>query len=205
MTPGSVTTLAFSQNMVCYNKGMVLSPLTHIARLGDYLSSPRGLLAAVVAALAVSYAVSTWYTISLGYGEEAYNFSAYPFTYYSRRIFDRIIYRLENPWLIDALRLGFLLIGIVGMALMMFMRYRFTWWSLHPIGFALPRLTWSVYSLFLAWVCKATLLRIGGVSLYRASQPFFVGLLAGYALGVALSSLTDFIWFPGQGHSVHSW
>ena len=76
---------------------------------------------------------------------------------------------------------------------------------MHPIGFALPRMTWTVFSLFLAWACKAVILRIGGVQLYRRSRPFFIGLLAGYALGVALSSVVDWIWFPGQGHSIHSW
>jgi hypothetical protein len=69
----------------------------------------------------------------------------------------------------------------------------------------LPRLTWQIFSLFLAWACKAIILRLGGVQLYRKSQPFFVGLLVGYALGVSLSSVVDMIWFNGQGHGIHSW
>ena len=39
--------------------------------------------------------------------------------------------------------------------------------------------------------------------LYRRWQPFFVGLLIGYALAVTLSFIVDLVWFPGQGHVVH--
>ena len=206
MDPGSVTTLAFAQNMTCYGKGMVLPPLTHIARIGDSVrGNRRRLLLAAGGAFAVSYLVSTGYTLWLGYTGGAYNFNAYPFSYYSRIIFDRVVYRLSNPWQIDAHRLAFLLVGAAVMGGLTFLRYRFNWWTLNPIGFALPRLTWQVFSLFLAWACKSLILRLGGVQLYRRSQPFFIGLLVGYALGVGLSSLVDLIWFPGQGHSIHSW
>ena len=206
MAPGSVTVLAFSKNLTCYDKGMVLPPLAHIARLGDYIHGrPFRLLAAVGAAFVVSYLVSTGYTLYLGYTGGAYNFNAYPLSYYSRTIFNRVVYRLGDPWQIDAHRLAFLGIGIAGMALLTFLRYRLPWWTLHPTGFALPRLTWQVFSLFLAWACKSAILRLGGVHLYRRSQPLFVGLLVGYALGVTLSAVVDWIWFPGQGHSIHSW
>jgi hypothetical protein len=206
MTPGSITVLAFSQNMVCYNKGMVMPPLVHVTRLSDHLTSGRGqLLLAAGSALVVSYTVSVVYTLWLGYVEGAFNFNAYPFSYYSRRIFDRVVYRLGNPWQIDPHRLMFLIIGFLTMAVMTLLRYRVSWWRLNPIGFALPRLTWQVFSLFVAWVCKALILRLGGVTLYRRSQPFFVGLLVGYALAVALSSGVDWYWFPGRGHTIHSW
>ena len=46
---------------------------------------------------------------------------------------------------------------------------------------------------------------VGGVTLYTKTRPFFVGLATGYALGVAITFLVDWIWFFGQGHQVHSW
>jgi hypothetical protein len=48
-------------------------------------------------------------------------------------------------------------------------------------------------------------MRIGGVALYRKSKPFFLGLLTGYAFGIATSFLVDVIWFWGDGHYIHSW
>lgn len=86
MSPGSITVLAFSQNLVCYGKGMVLPPLTNIIRMGDFIrSNTRKLALAVACAFVVSYMVATLYTLWLGYSGGAYNFSAYPFSYYSGR------------------------------------------------------------------------------------------------------------------------
>jgi len=87
------------------------------------------------------------------------------------------------------------------------MRYRYAWWPLAPIGLVVP-LTHgiaSIFSLFLTWSAKSIILRIGGVDLYRKMRPLFVGILVGHALGCLLSFFVDIIWFPGQGHSTHSW
>ena len=206
MDPSSIAVLAFSQNLSCYGKGMVLPPITQIIRIGDSFKGKAGWLAAAVfAAFGASYVVSTIFTLWLGYTDGAYNFSAYPFTYYSRRIFDRVVYRMSHPWQIDPHRLMFMCAGMVLMAVLTFMRYRFAWWRLNPMGFALPRLTWQVFSLFLAWVAKTLILQLGGVQLYRKSQPFFIGLIVGYSLAVSLGSVVDWIWFPERGHSLHSW
>ena len=68
MSPGSITVLAFSQNLVCYGKGMVLPPLVNIIRMGDFIrSNTRRLALAVACAFVVSYLVSTLYTLWLGY------------------------------------------------------------------------------------------------------------------------------------------
>ncbi|MEE2753494.1 MAG: DUF6785 family protein, partial [Candidatus Latescibacterota bacterium] len=206
MDQASIAVLAFSQNMTCYGKGMVLPPITQITRIRDHMKDRGGRLAiAVCLAFAASYVISTVFTLWLGYTDGAYNFSAYPFTYYSRRIFDRVVYRLSHPWQIDPHRLMFMASGMILMSILTFLRYRFSWWRLNPMGFALPRLTWQVNSLFLAWVTKTLILQLGGVQLYRKTQPFFIGLIVGYSLAVGLGSIVDWIWFPGRGHGLHSW
>ncbi|MCK4300561.1 MAG: hypothetical protein KAX80_13555, partial [Planctomycetes bacterium] len=71
------------------------------------------------------------------------------------------------------------------------------------VAFAYPvRVT--AYSVFLAWLTKTVVLRVGGISLYRRSQAVVLGMLVGYVLGVAISFLVDVIFFYGQGHSVHA-
>jgi len=87
-------------------------------------------------------------------------------------------------------------------------RLRLAWWPLHPVGFAVGyvypvRVT--AFTVFLVWAFKSLVLRIGGIVLYRRLQPFFLGLLIGYTLGVGISTLVDVIWFPGNGHMVHTW
>ena len=47
--------------------------------------------------------------------------------------------------------------------------------------------------------------RLGGVERYEAARPFFMGMIGGYAFGVVLSFLIDWIWFPGSGHQIRGW
>ena len=92
---------------------------------------------------------------------------------------------------------------------LIYLRYRFVWWPLHPIGFTVSGTTWpirvSVFSIFLTWLVKLVILKIGGNRLYTRSRPFFLGMLVGYVVGVAISFVVDVIWFPGEGHMVHHW
>ena len=63
-----------------------------------------------------------------------------------------------------------------------FVRTRFLWWPLHPVGLALG-LTHPIYrvwfSIFIAWMFKAFILKYGGPKLYRMLRPFFLGLILG--------------------------
>ena len=86
--------------------------------------------------------------------------------------------------------------------------HRFPWWPLHPIGFGVAQAfgtTFVVFSVFLSWFIKLLLLKIGGGGLYRRSRPFFVGMMVGYVVAVAVSYGVDVIWFPQNGHVLHSW
>ena len=97
--------------------------------------------------------------------------------------------------------------GVLIFSAMSALRYRFTWWPINPMGMIVPvgHAKHSTMSIFLAWVAKSIILRIGGIQLYNRCRPFFVGILAGYAMAVFLSFVVDSIWFPGAGHHVHSW
>jgi hypothetical protein len=97
--------------------------------------------------------------------------------------------------------------GAIGWLLIL-AHHRFIWWPLHPIGFGVAQAfgtTFVIFSVFLSWLIKSLLLRFGGVRLYRQGQPFFIGMLVGYVAAVALSYLVDIIWFPQNGHVLHSW
>ena len=61
------------------------------------------------------------------------------------------------------------------------------WFPIHPIAFPISAM-WTTHhlmaSIFVAWLVKSVVLRFGGVTLYRRTRPFFLGLILGhYATG----------------------
>ncbi len=204
MRPASILMLTYTRNFEGYNSGMVMSHLTMLQRIRGHLN-PTHLLVGVLLALATAYLLSILYAIWLGYENGAYNFSSYTYTYYARRSYHRVVFRMNNHWPVDIDRLSILAIGGVAMAAMMAMRFKLPWWRLNPIGFAVPLVPHQFSTFFIAWAIKASLLRMGGMNAFQRGIPLFVGLVAGYAAGVALSSVVDLLFFPGSGHSVHWW
>jgi hypothetical protein len=76
---------------------------------------------------------------------------------------------------------------------------------LHPIGFAVTAsqsIILPFFTFFMAWLIQTLILRIGGVQLYRRGQPFFLGILVGYVMGLTLSYGVDLVWFPGTPHLI---
>ena len=115
---------------------------------------------------------------------------------------------MQNKTTISSMEQLFFGLGLVISSGLIGLRYYFPGWPIHPIGFAIAGsnvVRVVTFAIFLAWLIKVILLRVGGVSLYKRTQPIFIGLLAGYTLAVVAASVIDAIWFPGQGHPIHTW
>lgn len=210
LSAASLTGLAFTNAIASYGKGLFMPALFHGTKIAD--TSPRqerrGVLLVMFLAFAASAVASIAYTLYLGYTNGAHNFNDFPFTRYSQSGFSSMLTQMNNPEPPNALRLALFGVGIVSMALLTFLKYRFSWWPLHPIGFVMDAGTYvryTVFSVFIAWAIKFVILRVGGASLYRRYRPFFLGVLVGYTAGVALSLVVDVIWFPRSGHSIHGY
>ena len=122
--------------------------------------------------------------------------------------FDQLMTWIESPTRPDLARLQAIGAGLLVSGLLIAGRSRFFWWPFHPVGFALAHagysLAWVWFATFLGWLAKALILRYGGMKLYRACIPWFMGLLLGdiviccvwSALGVVLDTQM-YMFFPG--------
>ena len=209
LAPASMAGISLTYGLVSQGKGIFMSPLAHVVRLADHMREHRRrLVPALALVIVLGMVFDIALTIHLGYRYGAFNFNSWPFSSAGIFAFDLTTGHLRSPFGASFERLMVFGIGGGIMVMLTFLHYRLPWWPLHPIGFPVA-FAWttqlSVFSIFLVWGFKAILLKMGGVTLYRKWQPFFLGLLTGYALAVTLSFVIDVIWFPGQGHSVHDW
>ena len=92
------------------------------------------------------------------------------------------------------------------MILLMLARQHVPWWPLHPIGFPIGAV-WIMdqiwFSIFLAWLIKAGILKYGGSKLFRLLRPFFLGLILGQFVIAAVWLFID--GFSGMTDNVVFW
>lgn len=205
---GARTSITLFSAVRGQSKAMFMVPLVHIAKLGEVIGKQKGrLLGTVILTLVVGVGGGIALTLYWSYSFGAYNFNDLPFSAYPPRVYDALVNAIKEVPEYKPERYLFLGAGAAIFSAMSFLRYRFTWWPLHPMGMIVPvgHAMHSTMSIFIAWAAKTIILRVGGAALYRRSRPFFVGMLAGYALAVFVSYCVDQIWFPGNGHHMHSW
>ena len=73
---------------------------------------------------------------------------------------------------------------------------RFSGWPLSPVGYLLSTsiyMNWIWWSVFLGWIAKLVVVRLGGVQGYRAARPIFIGMIFGEALAVVFWVVVNII------------
>ena len=120
--------------------------------------------------------------------------------------FSRLRSWLYYPLLPNYVAIGAMLIGCAFSLFLMMMRMRFLFWPFHPAGYVVAT-SFSVrgfwFSIFVGWLAKTIVLRLGGGKTHRILTPFFLGLILGEfvagsfwsLLGIALEKpMYKFIW-----------
>jgi hypothetical protein len=187
---------------------LFLPALSQGAKAADRVhGSKRTLFWAVLIGLLVAIAVNVVVVLKTGYTNGAFNFSEFPFIRYAPRRIGGMVQTIKNPQLASLPHLFVFLLGAAVMIILTIIRYRMSSWTLHPIGYAISttNIRLQVTSLFVVWIAKSLVTRIGGVQLYQRLYPLFLGLIIGRTAGTLLSFIVDLIWFPGSGHNVHGW
>ncbi len=172
----------------------------------------RKIVLAIILALVTGASFSIWHTLRIGYTRAALTMDNYTLRQAPQTEFNAIAKRVEavqnNQGLPpDIEKIGAWGIGFAGAAVLTFLRGRFSWWRLHPVGWAFSSSAVRSYwlSIFIVWFAKLIILKFGGVRLYEKAKPFFIGLVVGYVLSLILSyGVHEF--FPGHSYQfVHDW
>lgn len=99
----------------------------------------------------------------------------------------------------DLTRAGFAIGGAVVTLSIAALRFAFLRFPLHPLGYLIATSYWNQCpvcgDLFLVWLIKSLVLRLGGVRLYRQLIPCFVGLAIGQFFwgGIVWGNINPFI------------
>ncbi len=136
-----------------------------------------------LAAIAIGMAGSIWVTMGFSYAHGGINLHGWYFEGAPRWPLTYMASVYNDPESSFAPRMLFTALGGSFMGLLLFLRQRFPWWPLHPIGYPIattyPISSYDWFALLLAWVLKGLTLRHGGVRTYRSLLPFFLGLILG--------------------------
>ncbi len=204
----SLTSLGLASAYARNWRGLGMGSVVLADRLTDgFWPQKKGLLLVLTVTFLVSMVTAVAYSIDWGYSTGAYNFGGGAFTSLNVHYFEEIVTWMKNPLSLGQNEPWFMAAGAVIFLVLLKLRHWLVWWPLAPVGFAIcfaSNIRDSILSVFLAWLVKFILLKIG-TGAYRTGQRFFLGVLLGYTLGIVLSFIADALFYPGQGHMIHDW
>ena len=179
----NLTGLGLSTVWIGETAANMMNAVVHALKLtSTEKRADRRLPLAMLLAVLVGLVGSIWVTMSLAHQYGGINLHSWYFSGAPRWPFRYLasVYNAPEPFLP---RLTFTGIGAGVMAALLYLRHRFLWWPLHPIGFPIAGtytiVSYGWFAIFTAWLCKTIILRYGGVQLYRTMLPFFLGLILG--------------------------
>ena len=186
-------------------RNFVMISCAHSLRLGQELGGgKRPLFWVMILALTVALGGAIWMIMVLAHEHGAYNL--YRDGHWGPVDYDFAEHFIRNPsephvwlWLNVA-------IGATIMTLLTVARSLYTWWPLHPLGYAIgPELLMDHFwfDMFLAWLIKVLVLKYGGVRLYMKTRPFFMGMILGYFTPGGVYLIVDH--FTGMSNNVIFW
>ncbi len=194
-------------SLVVNGRGPLLPSIFQMAWLGAKIGrTGRRMFTVLIIGFTAAFVIGAGYFIYISYVGGSTTFLSWPYPKHGEQVYDAIIKKMQARQGIDWGRWSFFAIGAAAMGILTYVQYRFPMWPLHPIGLPIAGTVNNlVFPVFLTWIIKTAILRVGGVQAYERARPFFLGLIAGYAMCVLISFFVDWIWFPGAGHQIHSW
>jgi hypothetical protein len=167
----------------------------------------RSLPRAVLFSLTVSFLVAIAIYLPVVFHTGALKMNAQRFLDVPVTPFRQLASQISSPSDPDRVATGYAGFGFLFCMFLSWLRLRFLWWPLHPLGYAVGfsrrTIDWMWFSIFLGWLIKAMVIRAGGLKAYRRLMPFFLGMIFGeFGMGVIFGALGS-IWPETAGYQLY--
>ncbi len=205
--PSGMVGMAFTYVWAADIRTFVMASCAHGLKLSEGLGRRvRPLFWALLLAIGVSLIASLATILHLAYTYGGINLNSWFFEGGPKAPFEYAAAKLNSPVGPDWAGWLHTLIGSGIMALLMLGRHHLSWWPLHPVGYPIGAV-WLMdalwFSIFLAWLIKLAVLKYGGAHLYRATRPFFLGMIVGQFAAAGTWLIIDY--FTGMTDNVVFW
>jgi uncharacterized protein DUF6785/uncharacterized protein DUF6784 len=182
--PRDLTMLAFTQWIDLDYRDNPMPHQLEAMKMGQVSQAePHRLLIALLVAAVLGALAAFWANLHVYYEYGAATAKCRPWiTSVGQEPFQSLRRWMDDPRPPDGTFLGGMSLGLIVVALLGVARQRFAGWPLHPLGYAIANTNSMDYMwmpFLIAWTLKTVLLRYGGMRLYRAALPFFLGLILG--------------------------
>ena len=141
----------------------------------------------LVFACVVSLVATDWANLHVTYAAGAQGKAPGYKWWVGEESYGRLASWLNQPVPPASTGLFFIAAGFILTVVLSLLRTSFVWWPFHPAGYALAlsyAMEYFWLPVMIAWLLKFLIVRYGGVKMYRAAIPFFLGLILGdYTMG----------------------
>jgi len=142
----------------------------------------RAMSVVMIAAMVLGIAIGFWACLAVWYKFGAASAKVDTWrTGMGRWQFDRITGYLQAPTQTDTAGNIAMVFGAAVTLILGYIRTRVFWFPFNPAGYVLAHTSmyWLWCPFLVAWICKVTITRYGGIKGYRTALPFFLGLVLG--------------------------
>ena len=175
-----IGTLAQSWSWHSDIRTSVMSSAAH----GMYLNRKKrgGLFVVLMGAALITFVAGTMFVVYLGYWRGAANLQGWFFVGGPKATYEWGLREVRHSMPPNYVGHVWTLVGAGIMGALVAAHRSLFWWPIHPVGFLICSVMWTDMlwaSIFLAWLLKLIITKVGGNRLYRRARLFFLGMILG--------------------------
>jgi hypothetical protein len=197
LEPKGLTSLGMTFSWATDIRTLVMTSTANGLKLStEFKLNTMKLFFAIILSIILTLISSSWCTLYLAYKYGGINLYSWQFSGLASFSMNWVKNFIKFPVGFGKAQFGFTFLGAFLMFLLIIARNYFLWWPISPVGMALG-LSYPVwqtwFSVFIAWVIKAFIMKYGGATVYNKSKDFFLGLICGSFFTAGLWNIIGFL------------